>query len=319
MAAAPGAPALHEFHGTHSDYFLASAEDPPSQSRPDGAVVPLVVIIGWLDTQRQWRRRKAIDKAALTAGMYTRRGCDVLFLQLRVPQHVVPALVRPTVRELLDIVCFLLQPSGPSTGVDGGDVRPRPLLFHVFSGGCYMFGEMLGMLTGGEDDLDAPDAAEDGDAVGQRHVLAVAGSLAGLFADSPVMAEDTPRGLAALLAGNLSYRKATGPAYWLLRASMGVTMTLSHPIVGHHLAAASRLVELLPVRKANGSALLPSPCLSIFMMLLPSLSWQTIGFNVKIENKDCRFLRGPSWSWQLARPESRACHAVRKLTPWRRR
>ena len=234
---------LHEHRGIHSDYFLAPADPSVSDS-----VVPLVVVIGWLDTQRQWRQRKAVDKAALTAGMYTRRGCDVLFLQLRVPQHVVPACVRPAVRELLSIVCFLLQSSSPAVSAEGGssDARPRPLLFHVFSGGCYLFGEMLAMLVGAEsEDAEPRDAGENSDQ-NRRHVLAVAGSLAGLFADSPVMAEDTPRGLAALLAGNLSYRKPTGPVYWLLRASMAVAMTLSHPFVGRHLAAASRLVELLP-------------------------------------------------------------------------
>jgi hypothetical protein len=206
-----------------------------------------VVVIGWLDTQRQWRRRRAIDKAALTAEMYTRRGCDVLFLQLRVPQHVVPALVRPAVRELLDIVCFLLQSSSSSSSADGNsDTRPRPLLFHVFSGGCYMFGEMLAMLVGDEEEEAGPSNIDDDSSMNNQHVLAVAGSLAGLFADSPVMAEDTSRGLAAILAGNLSYRKPTGVAYWLLRASMAVAMTLSHPVVGRHLAVASRLVELLP-------------------------------------------------------------------------
>eukprot|EP01043_Picozoa_sp_COSAG02_P039132 COSAG02_NODE_3068_length_7430_cov_2.999864_2_plen_399_part_00 len=207
--------------------------------------VPLVVVIGWLDTQRQWRQRRAIDKAALTAGMYTRRGCDVLFLQLRVPQHVIPAFVRPAVRELLDIVCFLLQASSSTSADENSDMRPRPLLFHVFSGGCYMFGEMLAMLVGDEE-TEAKSSRFNDDSVNKHHVLAVAGSLAGLFADSPVMAGDTSRGLAAILAGNLSYRKPTGVAYWLLRASMGVAMALSHPFVGRHLAAASRLVELLP-------------------------------------------------------------------------
>lgn len=208
--------------------------------------VPLVVVIGWLDTQRQWRQRRAIDKAAMTAGMYTRRGCDVLFLQLRVPQHVIPAFVRPAVRELLDIVCFLLQASASSSTDGNSDTRPRPLLFHVFSGGCYMFGEMLAMIVGDEEGEAKSSRFNDDSIVNKHHVLAVAGSLAGLFADSPVMAGDTSRGLAALLAGNLSYRKPTGVAYWLLRASMGVAMTLSHPFVGRHLAAASRLVELLP-------------------------------------------------------------------------
>ena len=212
---------LHEHHGVYSDYFLSPADVLPGAA---AAAVPLVVVIGWLDTQRQWRQRKAVDKAALTAGMYTRRGCDVLFLQLRVPQHVVPAIVRPTVRELLDIVCFLLQSDASQQGQQG-QPRPRPLLFHVFSGGCYMFGEMLGMLTEGDDE-DAPGAADGGDSVGGRHVTAVAGSLAGLFADSPVMAADAPRGLAALLSGNLSYRKKTGPLYWMLRASMGALLTL---------------------------------------------------------------------------------------------
>ena len=233
---------LHEHRGIHSDYFLA-----PADASVSGSVIPLVVVIGWLDTQRQWRHRKAIDKAALTAAMYTRRGCDVLFLQLRVPQHVVPACVRPAVRELLSIICFLLQSSSPTVSVGGNsNARPRPLLFHVFSGGCYLFGEMLAMLVGEEsEDSDSRDVGENS-ALHRQHVLAVAGSLAGLFADSPVMAEDTSRGLAALLAGNLSYRKPTGPVYWLLRASMATAMTLSHPFIGRHLSAASKLVELLP-------------------------------------------------------------------------
>ena len=228
---------LHEYRGAHADYFLSPAEQRP----PDRAAVPLCVVISWLDTPRQWQQPKAVAKASRTAALYTERGCDVLFLQLRIPHHVTPALTRPAVRELLDLVLFLLQQAEPEPEPEPAAARAlRPLLFHVFSGGCYLFGEMLGMLT-------APSTDDDGTAgATAQHAAAVAGSICGLFADSPVRAADMPRGLAALLSGNLSLRRPAGPMYWLLRAAITAGLALAHPLVGRHLAAASRRVEALP-------------------------------------------------------------------------
>jgi hypothetical protein len=110
--------------------------------------------------------------------MYTELGCDVLFLQLRVPQHVLPVLTRPAIVELLDVICFLLAASSSSSSANGAeaaegahglatkDDMPRPLIFHVFSGGCYMFGELLRMLTeegpSGPPPLSASRAGEAG-------------------------------------------------------------------------------------------------------------------------------------------------------------
>ena len=127
---------LHEYRGAHADYFLSPAEQRP----PDRAAVPLCVVISWLDTPRQWQQPKAVAKASRTAALYTERGCDVLFLQLRIPQHVTPALTRPAVRELLDLVLFLLQQAEPEQEPEPEpEPEPaaaralRPLLFHVFS------------------------------------------------------------------------------------------------------------------------------------------------------------------------------------------
>ena len=193
--------------------------------------------------QNQWRDPRAVDKANTVVEMYSSAGCDVVFLQLRVPQHVIPYLTRPAVVELLDIVCFLLDYRG-SADADRLPAAPRPLIFHVFSGGCYLFGEMLRMLAVA--DLQEPTAQPRETQACAAHVRAVAASLNGLFADSPVMAADTPRGLAALLSGNMSYTKPTGPKYWMLRASLAAALVAVWPFVGRHHSAASELVAGLP-------------------------------------------------------------------------
>jgi hypothetical protein len=98
---------------------------------------------------------------------------------------------------------------------------------------------MLRMLT--EEELgQAPGAAR------AEHVQAIAASMTGMFADSPVMAADTTQGLAALMSGNLSYSRRAGPLYWALRVSLSAALLVAWPFVGRHHAAASKLVAELP-------------------------------------------------------------------------
>jgi hypothetical protein len=108
LAVGPGG-MLVQHRGEHSDYFLCPASAPPPQG---AAVAPLVVMIGWLNTQREWRARRAVDKAAEAVGMYTARGCDVIFLQLRVPRR--PAPPRPSLGR------------SPSNMISGGLATRQP-------------------------------------------------------------------------------------------------------------------------------------------------------------------------------------------------
>eukprot|EP01050_Picozoa_sp_SAG11_P058134 SAG11_NODE_36982_length_259_cov_0.625000_1_plen_81_part_10 len=66
--------------GLHGDYFLLSGS-PTDASSHDGADdsgegrPPLVVVIGWLNSRREWRAGRAVGKAAEVMEMYGSHGC----------------------------------------------------------------------------------------------------------------------------------------------------------------------------------------------------------------------------------------------------
>ena len=82
-----------------------------------------------------------------------------------------------------------------------------------------MFGEMLRMLTVADlaHDESTAGRARAAPAATAQHVRAVAASMNGMFADSPVMAADTSRGLAALLSGNSP--PSSGMPWWSSKAA----------------------------------------------------------------------------------------------------
>eukprot|EP01027_Heterolobosea_sp_BB2_P013170 GEZU01019022.1.p1 GENE.GEZU01019022.1~~GEZU01019022.1.p1 ORF type:complete len:368 (-),score=84.26 GEZU01019022.1:132-1235(-) len=87
---------------------------------------PLVVVIGWINCSRR-NLSKYLD-------LYLNDGVDALWFPLRPTDVIFPTQGRNLAYTLLQILTFLLIDSN------------HDLIFHVFSGGAYMYGQILDLM-----------------------------------------------------------------------------------------------------------------------------------------------------------------------------
>eukprot|EP01052_Picozoa_sp_SAG31_P004603 SAG31_NODE_192_length_20788_cov_8.938083_5_plen_255_part_00 len=215
----------------YANYYIGQAHRRSSE-RIEHERTPLVVIIGWLDTAVAYERSK---RAWAHVHEYTVGcGCDVVMMHMT-GRLLMPWTATAACTELLDIIASeLLSPDGNNNG--------RPLILHVFSAGrlaaacghlcqsasrcfpssphfvcglsegCYIFGELLLAL------LNEP-ASRQTRQRWQRWRQAFV-TMTGLVAESPVQAEDSAAGLAAILTGQTRRDEPIGPGHKLLKVSL---------------------------------------------------------------------------------------------------
>ncbi|XP_059152736.1 transmembrane protein 53-B-like [Physella acuta] len=125
---------------------------------------PLVLLFGWM-----LAKQRHLDKYG---NLYHSKGFDVLSVQMKPTQVLIPTRAQKTVGELLSIL-------------EDNSLSQKPLMVHGFSVGGYMYGELLVKLG---QNLD--------------RYQSVRNRLVGQIFDSPVDFEGVPSGFSSVLVKN---------------------------------------------------------------------------------------------------------------------